>query len=172
MNHEGIIQFILDPDFNIWWLSLIKIIFLAMGLFYIGFIVFALIKTSWIRRLIFWDLTEILTYRHFGLAGVAKKWAKVKERFDLGTEADTKLAIIEADNLLDGVLKDMGYGGETLGERLDKLTTETLDNLKDVSEIHKIRSNIVHDPSYRLDAAEARKAFEVYEKALNNLQAF
>ena len=172
MTFNEIVQFIAEPDFNIWWLSLLKIIFLGAGLFYIGFIVYALIKTTWLKRLMLWDLREILTYRHFGLAGIAKKWAKIKERFDMATESEAKLAIIEVDNLLNEILKDMGYRGETLGEKLDKLTPELLANLLQVREAHQIRSNIVHDPSYHLHSEEAKRAMDIYEQALINLQAF
>jgi len=172
MEINEIIQFISEPDFDIWWLSLIKIVFLATALSYMGFIVYSLLRTTWLKRLMLWDLREILTYRHFGLAGVAKKWAKIKEKFNLGIEDEAKLAIVEVDNLLDGVLKEMGYGGETLGEKLDKLTPELLDNLEQVRQAHKIRSDIVHDPSYHLHLEDARTAMATYEQALINLQAF
>ena len=172
MDFNEIIQLISEPDFNIWWLSLIKIVFLSMGLVYMGSIVYLLLKTTWMKRLMLWDLREILSYRHFGLAGVAKKWAKIKEKFNLDIEAEAKLAIIEADNLLDGILHEMGYGGETLGEKLDKLTSELLSNLEQVRQAHKIRSDIVHDPSYHLRAEDGRIAMATYEQALINLQAF
>ena len=172
MDFNEIIQFISEPDFDMWWLSLLKIVFLSMGLVYMGFIVYMLLKTSWMNKLMLWDLREILTYRHFGLAGVAKKWVKIKEKFNLDIEDEAKLAIIESDNLLNGILKEMGYGGETLGEKLDKLTPELLSNLEQVRQAHKIRSDIVHDPSYHLHAEDGRTAMATYEQALINLQAF
>jgi len=73
--------------------------------------------------------------------------------------------------MLDDILKRMGYSGETLGERLNKLTIASLPNLEEAKEAHKIRNNIVHDPDYRLSLDEAKKTIETYERALTDLQA-
>jgi len=74
--------------------------------------------------------------------------------------------------MLNDILKRMGFGGETLGERLEKLTAATLPNLEQIWEAHKIRNNIVHDPDYRLTLDEARKVLGIYEQALRDLEAF
>ena len=86
-------------------------------------------------------------------------------------ESEHKLAVIEADSMLDNILKRMGFGGESLGERLEKLTVASLPNIEDAKEAHKIRSNIIHDPAYKLSLDEAKRIIEIYEKALTDLQA-
>lgn len=171
MSFNEVIQFILNPIFPDWLLGM-KIIFLLLSLFFIGFIIFALIKTRWLRVLMTWDWIEFFTYRHFGLVNVNRKWRRIQKRFEMGKEPESKLAIIEADTLLDGVLKEMGYAGQTLDERLDVLTLDVLANLEEVRKAHQIRSNIVHDLSYHLDRETAKKVLNIYEKALINLQAF
>ena len=167
---SSIIRFILYPELPGWFL-LIKIIFLLVSLFFMGIIVFALIKTLWLKRIILWDMKEYLTYRHYGLPKTEKKWGKIKERLEIGTESEAKLAIIEADSFLNDILKVMGYVGETLGEKLNKLTTDVLMNLEEIKGVHEIHSNIIHDPSYRLDIEEAKRVLDVYEKTLIELQA-
>ncbi len=171
MSFNEAIQFILNPILPDWLLG-IKIIFLLLSLFFIGFIMFALIKTRWLRVLMIWDWIEFFTYRHFGLVSVNRKWMKIQKRFKMGKEPESKLAIIEADALLDEILKGMGYAGQTLGERLDTLTIDVLKNLEEVRKAHQIRSNIVYDLSYHLDRETAKKVLDIYEKALINLQAF
>lgn len=66
----------------------------------------------------------------------------------------------------------MGYSGEAIGEKLKQLDSATLPNIEQVWKAHKIRNNIVHDPDYQLTLAEARKAIEVYEKVLRDLEVF
>jgi len=73
--------------------------------------------------------------------------------------------------LLDETLKRLGYPGESLGERSEKLTVDILPNLEEVRQVHKIRNNIIHDPTYKLNLGEAKKALAIYEKALINLDA-
>lgn len=167
---EKIIQFILDPQFT-GWLLLLKIIFLVFSLFFIGFIIFALIKTSWLKYLIIRDLQEFLTYRPFSLRRIEKEWQKIKGRLEIEHESEWKLAIIEADEIMDDILNQMGFGGTSLGERLTSLTAVSLPNIEEVKEAHQIRNNIIHDPSYRLTLVETKRIIAIYEKALTDLQA-
>ena len=103
---------------------------------------------------------------------MVKAWAKITSRLETGLESEYKLAVIEADSILDNILNRMGFSGETLGERLNKLTVATLPNCEQVREAHKIRNNIVHDPSYRLGLDEAKRVLGIYQQALRDLQAF
>lgn len=101
-----------------------------------------------------------------------KNWAKITARLKAELESEWKIAIIEADSILNDILMRMGFGGETLGERLDKLTAAFLSNLQQVREAHKVCNNIVHDPDYRVSLDEAKRVVGIYEQALRDLQAF
>ncbi len=171
MNLSNIFNFILSPPFS-GWLLFLKILFLIFFFVFFGFIVFVLTKTSWLRRLVIWDLAEFFSFRPYGVRRMVKAWAKITSRLETGLESEYKLAVIEADSILDNILNRMGFGGEALGERLNKLTVATLPNCEQVREAHKIRNNIVHDPSYRLDLDEAKRVLGVYQQALRDLQAF
>lgn len=166
---NDITQFLLYPNFT-GWLLVIKMIFLFFTAVFLGFTIIALVKTTWLKRLILWDLKEFLTFRPYGLKKLTKEWGKIKKRLDTGLESEAKLAVIEADSLLDVALKRMRYPGESLGERLDKLTVDTLSNLEGAREAHRIRNNIIHDPTYKLEIEEAKKVLAVYEKALIELE--
>lgn len=163
-----ILNFLLYPKITVW-LLVIKIIFLSFAFFFLGFVIWALINISWLKRILLWDLKEILTYRPYGIRKLKKEWKKIKERLETGLEPEIKLAVIEADSLLDETLKRLGYPGESLVERLEKLVVDILPNLAEVQEVHTIRNNIIHDPAYKLDLEKAKKALAVYEKALINL---
>ena len=58
---------------------------------------------------------------------------------------DWKLAIIEADIILDDILKQQGYAGNSLGERLKSISSNQLSTLNDAWEAHKVRNRIAHD---------------------------
>ena len=167
---EEVFFFFLNPTFP-GWLQILKIILMSVSLFFAGFIIFALVKTSWLKRLIIWDWKEFLTFRPHGLRKVEKDWQKIKGRLETEIDSEYKLAVIEADSMLNELLKGLGFGGETLGERLEKVTTASLPNLEEVKEAHKIRNNIIHDPDYRLSLDEAKRVITIYEKALTDLQA-
>jgi hypothetical protein len=58
-----------------------------------------------------------------------------------------------------------------LGERLKKVKKTILPNLEEVLEAHKIKSNIVYDPAFRLTLEQAQKILAIYQRALSNLEA-
>ena len=153
------------------WFLVIKFTFLSLILFFIGFLIFVFTKTTWFSRLILWDFKEYLTFRHYGLPRIERKWIKIRERLEAKTEPEAKLAVIEAEALLDDILKKEGFLGRTFDERLNKLSTDIIANLEELKEAHQVRSDIVHDPTYRLDLKEAERILNIYEKSLVELQA-
>ncbi len=57
---------------------------------------------------------------------------------------DWKLAIIEADIMLDEILKEKGYVGASLGERLRSINPTQLQSLDDAWQAHKVRNQVAH----------------------------
>lgn len=76
---------------------------------------------------------------------------------------DWKLAIIEADIILDGLLKERGYAGNTLGERLRSVSPNQLSSLQDAWSAHKTRNMIAHEgPDFVLTKRMAQDAINQY----------
>jgi len=100
---------------------------------------------------------------------VAKRWKQIIETSKMNGDMGLKLSIIEADNLLDAALKSLMMPGDTLGERL-KSAGYKYPKIKNVWWAHKLRNNLVHDSSFRLNAGQARKALNEFEKALKVLK--
>ncbi len=172
MNGENeILNFFMSPEFT-GWLFVIKMVFIGFTLLFLSLILIIFLKSSWFKKRFFWDLSEFLTYRPSGVRRFAKQWVNIKKRLETGSESEYKLAVIEADSILDETLKNMGYAGETLGDRLKSLTPKIVSNLDQVFEARKTRNNIVHDPDYKLDLDQAKKTLEIYEKALIDLHGF
>jgi len=168
---NDIISFIASPP-DAGWLVILKILVIVFFLILLVFIViFTFWKTSWLKIRILLDFFEFFTYRPYGVKKLAKQWAKIMTRLASGLESEYKLAVIEADSMFDDILKKMGYSGETLGERLKKISSAILPNIEEIGQAHKIRNNIVHDPDFRLSLDEAKKALTIYEKALTELGA-
>lgn len=78
---------------------------------------------------------------------------------------DWKLAIIEADIILDDILKQKGYVGSSLGERLKSISSNQLDSLNDAWEAHKVRNRIAHDGAdFVLTKRTAQETIVRYQK--------
>jgi len=168
---NDIFSFILAPKIG-WILISVQIIFVFFSLVFLVSIFVLLLKNTWLKRRYLEDMIEIATYRPFGVKKTFKQWAKILKRMETDKEAEYKLAIIEADGLLDEVFGKMGFRGETIGEKLKQIDSVTLPNIDQVWEVHKVRNNIVHDPDYRLALDKAKKVLAVYERALRDLELF
>lgn len=102
---------------------------------------------------------------------MSKEWKAVLKKLEAGDESNLKLAVIEADKILDNILKKINYPGENMGERLKHITPAQIANIEAVWQAHKIRNNIVHDPDFRLTRSDAENAVKIYQRALEDLMA-
>ena len=98
-----------------------------------------------------------------------RAWRHVTGHFARGDENSLKVAVIEADNLLDEALRLAGYRGANLGERLKKITSAELPLINEIWEAHKLRNRMAHETNFRLDRATAERALEVYQKVFQDL---
>lgn len=168
---EDVVNFALNPNFTgvlLW----IRNIFIIISLALLFGIIYFLFLSSWLKRMAIEDLSETLTRRPFGSKKSLKDWMKITARLKTGKEDEYKLALIEADNMLDDILFKMGYKGESIEDKLKQVTDGVLPNSEQLLEARKIRNNVVYDPDYSLREEEARRAMSVYEKALQDLEAF
>jgi len=108
------------------------------------------------------------------IEGVDKKfirdrWKKIEEIYGYKKEMNYKLAVIEADKLLDEVLKQMHFTGKTMAERL-KLASYKFPKLKKVWWAHKVRNQGVHDVHYALRHGETRMVLKLFKQSLKELK--
>ena len=83
-------------------------------------------------------------------------WHDVAKLMGSEQASDWKVAILEADSILDGLLEDLGYVGENLGERLKVVPRGSMKNLEAAWSAHKVRNRIAHDTAAAtLDKREA-----------------
>ncbi|HDH31177.1 MAG TPA: hypothetical protein ENH26_00135 [Candidatus Wolfebacteria bacterium] len=108
---------------------------------------------------------EIMRHREI----IRRKWEKLLEKIKSGDERDLRLAIIEADNLVDEILIRHGYSGKDMGERLKSIHPSEIENLDDLWKAHKIRNRIAHESEFHIAQVEAKKIITVYHKTLKDL---
>jgi uncharacterized membrane protein len=84
---------------------------------------------------------------------------------------DWKLAIIEADIVLDEALKKIGYSGVSLGERLKSITPSQLTCLDDAWQAHKVRNQIAHGGAdFVLTRRLAEDTIKQYRRVFSELK--
>lgn len=94
-----------------------------------------------------------------------ERWQVVQNHINSENPADWRLAIIEADAILDEIVKKMGYHGENLGDRLKAVEVSDFNSIQSAWEAHKVRNKIAHEGSgFALNAREARRIIGLYEE--------
>jgi len=71
---------------------------------------------------------------------------------------------------VDAVLKDYGFPGEHLADRLMSFTPEDMKSLNRLWDAHRVRNDIVHRPGAGISVGEGKKAIESYEAFLKELE--
>ena len=100
-----------------------------------------------------------------GLKG--EKWRRVTEHAGSANENDWRLAVLEADIMLDDMLQEMGAMGETLGERLKSTGATHLPSIQSAWEAHLVRNRIAHEGAdFSLSQHETRRVIALYETVL------
>lgn len=101
---------------------------------------------------------------------ILEKWANVQAMMAQGGPANYRQAILEADKIVDTVLRSK-IVGENMGDRLKNarhlFTRHTYDRLWAA---HKIRNKVAHDINFEGLSSDAKLAVRNFEKALKELR--
>jgi len=101
---------------------------------------------------------------------VREAWNIIEQIMQEDSESAHTRAVVDADKLLDFVLKKKGIAGETIGERLKN----GKNHFKDVDSVwraHKVRNQIAHEMDMKITHAQAQQALDLFKKGLRDLKA-
>jgi len=93
----------------------------------------------------------------------------VVNRLSKPTPENLRLAVIDADTMVDMFLKKSGYSGEHMADRLSRIVPSEVRSLKSVWEAHILRNSLVHVPGSTVSASEAKSAITAFEDFLKEL---
>lgn len=97
------------------------------------------------------------------------KFAIIQGYMSSGSEALWRIGILEAENLLEEVLRKKGYQGNNVSEMLKVASFKTVQLAWDA---HAVRNRIAHQGSeFQLTEREAKRTFLLYESVLRELKA-
>ena len=94
-----------------------------------------------------------------------ERWSKTLTYLFSQHASDWKLAIIEADSMLEELMEQLGFHGETLGDRLKLANQANFPQLTAAWEVHTIRNRIAHEGlAFDLSQHEAKRVIAIYEE--------
>jgi hypothetical protein len=102
--------------------------------------------------------------------GIRKRWQEIEGMLRQPGEMNYKLAVMEADKLLDYVLKSMSMAGNDMGQRI-RFASFKFGRLRKVWWAHLLRNQLVHEATFSLDHGTAKRAIKAFENALKEIGA-
>ncbi len=103
---------------------------------------------------------------------VNARWERINSLMEGGSSSQWREAITEADIMLDDVLTERGYNGDTIGDRLKNAKSSSFHTLNEAWEAHKVRNEIAHSGSaFDLTESLAQRTIARYEAVFRELKA-
>ena len=150
---------------NLWIFETVSVI-VSLALF--AGVAIIMIKTGWLKTRVD-RIQDVVLKANMPKKNAQKAWKKAQTHFFAGDENDLKIAIMEADKILESALRHAGVRGSNLGEKLKNLKPDQVPNLDELWQAHKLRNQIAHESGFKLKRDLAERALGVYEKTLQNL---
>ena len=107
---------------------------------------------------------------YFGVGDVGKYrllkvWKNVIRRMKTNNPSNWKIAIMEADQLMDEVIKSSGYRAATIDERYKQVEPEVFPMIDQLREAHQIRNRIMREPDFAITKDESLRVLRIYQQA-------
>ncbi|MBA3733548.1 hypothetical protein H0W91_04235 [Patescibacteria group bacterium] len=116
------------------------------------------------RKLMYPEMQSILSAKN-------PQWERVLAHTESLNENDWRLAIMEADIMLDDLLNKLSLSGETIGEKLKSVEKSDFLTIDNAWEAHKIRNQIAHEgQAFALNQREAKRVIGLYRDVFEEFQ--
>ncbi len=155
--------------FMSWWYVFAILAFIISALLLIG-IVYAMIRFSELRVQEEAMLKEAEhAYREAHSARDENtKWQRILTHISGDSPNDWRLAVIEADIMLDELLESLGYVGASIGDKLKTVQRDAFHSIEDAWGAHKVRNAIAHQGSdFVLTKRAAQDAIAQYQRVFD-----
>lgn len=96
-------------------------------------------------------------------------WKAILRRMKTANPTDWKLAIMEADRILDDMIRAAGYRALSTEERFKQIPPTFVANFDDVQAAHKTRNRCAQEPDFVITKEEAILALRIYKKAFQEI---
>ncbi|MCA9352045.1 hypothetical protein KC866_01515 [Patescibacteria group bacterium] len=97
-----------------------------------------------------------------------ERWDSIRGMFSSSNPTDWRMAIIDADSMLEDLVTQMGHQGDSFGEKLMSLRDDGVSWTDAAWDVHLLRNKLAHEGSgYPLSDREAFRAYKIYENILS-----
>ncbi|MFA6515406.1 MAG: hypothetical protein WCT42_04060 [Candidatus Paceibacterota bacterium] len=155
--------------------STLAIISALLAVIFLGIIIFSLVRLVEIQ---IYDKEEIAHEIHSALLKQKEKdrnanprWHYIQTLIESPNESDWRVAIIEADSMMEEVLKEKGLSGSTVSELLEAAKDSGYRSIQDAWDAHLVRNQIAHVGSdFPISQIEGRRVIKMFQNFFEELR--
>ncbi len=100
-----------------------------------------------------------------------ERWRAILKKASLASPDSLRMAVIEADSLVNDVLGQLGFEGKHMADRLVNLNPDEYRTLNALWRAHRVRNDLVHTPGFFLSPEDAQKLLSDFEAFLKEVEA-
>jgi len=98
------------------------------------------------------------------------QWLAIEQSVEKNNQSSCQLAILNADKLLDRALRERGFRGQTMGERM-KSAQNSWKNANHVWTAHKLRNRLAHETDASVSHDITIRALQAFKQGLRDMGA-
>jgi len=99
------------------------------------------------------------------------RWHYIQTLIESPNDSDWRVAIIEADSLMEEILKEKGITGNTVSELLEGAKDSGYRSIQDAWDAHLVRNQIAHDGlDFPLSQVEGRRVIKLFQNFFEELR--
>lgn len=152
--------------------SLFAVISLFISLLFMVLILYCFVQ---LRRVRAFETKRFETAAHTVAAKDVSKtqlrWNRVQEQINSENDQGWRLAILEADIMLNELLDVRGYRGETMADKMRQVERADFNTIDLAWEGHRARNRVAHEGTQlSLNQREARRVVGLYEQVFKEFQ--
>lgn len=163
--------------------SIVNIVFFIFAVFFVFIICYTIIRILEIRKKEHEHMHhEVVEYAHHQAEREKRelerngnpqgvRWKNILQYASSSSQADWKLAIIDADSMLEDLLERLGFRGENIGEKLKVVDMEKYPSLSSAWDAHTVRNKIAHEGiDFDISHEETKKVIRIYENIFSDFK--
>lgn len=146
-----------------------------LTIIFIGIIVFSLVRAieiqNFYKEKIDHEIAKALKRQKEMDRNTNPRWHYIQTLIESPNSSDWRVAIIEADSLMEEILKERGIAGNTVSELLEGAKSNGYQSIQDAWEAHLVRNQIAHQGSeFILSQIEGRRVIKMFQNFFEELR--
>jgi len=168
---QPVISFLTDP--HTW--TITGIVSMSLSIIFLAIIIFSIVRMVEIQL---YDMEEIDHEIHKALQKQNERervanprWHYIQTLIESPNESDWRVAIIEADSMMEEMLKEKGLTGNSVSELLESAKESGYRSIQDAWDGHLVRNQIAHQGSdFPVSQVEGRRVIKMFQNFFEELR--